>query len=78
MHRMILSSGRDTLLVAIPFVAILLISIFRLDEALSTSQGALKRRRSVCGTDEDGEPILRDPDGRVVTPRRPVRGADKS
>jgi hypothetical protein len=71
MHRMILSSGRDTLLVAIPFVVMLLITIFRLDEALSTSQGAIKRRRSVCGTDEEGEPVLRDPDGRVVTPRSP-------
>jgi hypothetical protein len=68
---MIMSSGRDTLLIAIPFVVILLISIFRLDEVLSTSNRAVKRRWSVSGTDEDGEPILRDPDGTVVTQRHP-------
>jgi hypothetical protein len=71
MHEDILISGRDTLLFAIPFVLMLLISIFRLDEALATPKGAMKRRRPACGLNEAGEPILRDPDGRVVRTLRP-------
>jgi hypothetical protein len=63
MHEPILSSGRDTLLVAIPFVMMLFLSMFRLDEVLATPRGALNRRRPAPGLDEKGEPVLRDPDG---------------
>lgn len=70
MDEHILISGRDTLLIAIPFVLLLLISIFRLDEFIAAPKGALNQRRPACGVDEFGEPILRDPDGRLSGPQR--------
>jgi hypothetical protein len=65
-----LVSGRDGLLVAIPFVLILLVSILRLDYLFATPKGSVNRRQQVCGMDESGEPILLDPDGRVSGPGR--------
>ena len=65
-----LVSGRDALLVAIPFLLILLVSIFRLDYLFATPKGLASRRQQVCGMDESGEPILLDPDGRVSGPSR--------
>jgi len=64
MDEAILTSNRDTLLVAIPFVAMLLMSYFRLDELIVAPDKAGKPRRAPCGVDMDGEPILCDPDGR--------------
>jgi hypothetical protein len=65
-----LISGRDALLVAIPFVLILLVSIFRLDYIFARPKGAANRRQAVCGMDESGEPILLDPDGHASGPGR--------
>jgi hypothetical protein len=73
MHEMILSPGRDTLLVGILFAFLLLLNVFRLDGALATPKEAMNRRRRVCGMNEAGESILRDPDGRVVKARHPRR-----
>ena len=70
MQEPILISGRDTLLVAVPFILVLLIGVFRLDEVFSASRASLNRRRPACGLDEHGEPIFTDPDGRVVKLRR--------
>jgi len=72
MHEIILSSGRDALLIGIPFLIMLLICFLRLDEIFASSKqvGGRKYRRAVCGTDEDGRQILCDPDGRPwVEPR---------
>jgi hypothetical protein len=69
MHDTILSSSRDTALVAVPFVVMLLMTIFRLDEAIATRKKSYSGSRLGCGLDERGEPILRDPDGTVVEPR---------
>ncbi len=65
MHDAILSSGWDTFLVAIPLILLLFFGFFRLDEVFTTPQRTLKRRPA-CGTDEEGEPILSDPDGRLL------------
>jgi len=67
MHEFYLMSTRDTLLVGIPFVAILAMAIFRLDSLIATSKGPKtieNKRRQACGMNEKGEPILVDPDGR--------------
>jgi hypothetical protein len=64
----ILISSRDTLLITIPFVLMLLISMFRLDEMIAAPRRSVGRRRSACGVDEFGEPILCDPDGRLSEP----------
>ena len=64
----ILKSGRDTLLVAIPFVICLVSSVFRLDELFFRSRKSSKKnsRRPPRGLNPKGEPIFTDPDGRMV------------
>ena len=73
MDQHILVSGRDTLLVALPFAVLLLLSIFRLDHLIASPKPVLFRRRPACGVDRSGEPILRDPDGRLSGSRRSTR-----
>jgi hypothetical protein len=72
MHEVYLNSVSDTLLVAIPFIAIVAFAVFRLDALFVTSKGAAGaaiRRRAGCGLDENGEPILVDPDGQTSVVR---------
>jgi hypothetical protein len=64
MHEVYLNSVKDTLLVAIPFVAILALGIFRLDTIFFATKGPTHRRRPGCGMDANGEPLLVDPDGK--------------
>jgi hypothetical protein len=64
-HETIIKSGWDTLLVAIPFLVILFIGFFRLDGMLARKKKAGSRAsRPPSGLDEDGAPIICDPDGR--------------
>jgi hypothetical protein len=70
MHDTILLSGPDTFLVTIPFLGMLLVSLFRLDEHFAAPRKVGRRRRPPCGLDLDGRPIVCDPDGRPwSTPR---------
>lgn len=70
MDQNILLSGRDSPLLAFPFVIFLFIAMFKLDQLIATPRGFMNRRRPPCGVDESGEPILRDPDGRLSGARR--------
>jgi hypothetical protein len=75
MHEVYLSSVKDTLLVAIPFIAVLVMAIFRLDTlfwAPKKQATPAAFRRPGCGLDESGEPVVVDPDGRPssVRPRK--------
>ena len=65
MHEVYLNSMKDTLLVGIPFVAVLAMGIFRLDTVFFSSKPTPKAGRQGCGLAADGEPIVVDPDGRV-------------
>jgi len=66
MHQITINSGRDALLIAIPFLILMLLGLFRIDEVIA----APKRKKSersrlgLCGTDKAGQAILRDPDGK--------------
>jgi len=70
-HEPIVNSGWDTLLLGIPFIALLFIGFFRLDELIigrkpkteSTAPGTGPRNFS-GGLGVDGTTIVRDPDGR--------------
>jgi hypothetical protein len=73
MEEHVLISGRDTLLIAIPFIVILMITMFRLDQILASPKQVVNGRRLACGMDKPGEPILRDPDGRLSGPPRRKR-----
>ena len=71
MHDVILNSGLDTLLVAIPSLGLLLVSFLRLDESLASPRQRKDKGQFVRGVDTDGEPIMCDPDGRPwEQPRR--------
>jgi hypothetical protein len=55
----------DTSLLAIPFFTLLFCGFFRLDQIFaSRKQDGESARRLLGGMDEDGEPIVCDPDGR--------------
>ncbi len=71
MGKNILMSTIDSLLMAVPFVIMLLINIFRLDQIIAAPRMTLTSRQLRCGTDKFGEPIMRDPDGRLSKAPRP-------
>ena len=60
----VLNSGWQTLLLAIPFVLTMIAGVFRLDELFATHKQEPRKQRLLSGIDEDGQPILFDPDGR--------------
>jgi hypothetical protein len=63
MHDLILNSGEDTLLFAIPFIGMLIVGFFRLDELLAAPRTTNKPLHAPRGVDRNGEQILCDPDG---------------
>ena len=64
MHEAYVNSTRDTLVFGIPFIAILVLGVFRLDGLLLSPKKTRKTGWSGCGLDQNGEPLLVDPDGR--------------
>jgi hypothetical protein len=66
MHEIFLDAGWDTLLVAVPFLGLLAVAVFRLDETFTQSRHYRRNGRAPCGVDLDGEQILCDPDGRPL------------
>jgi hypothetical protein len=64
-HETILQSGWENFLLAVPFVGLVLVGLFRLDEIIASPKRARARKRPLSGgCDEDGHLILSDPDGR--------------
>ena len=60
-----MKSGWDTVLVAVPLIGLLLGTLFRVDEIFASGKREMRRNRPFCGMDDDGEPLLSDPDGRL-------------
>ena len=75
-HDALLKSGWETALVAIPFIGLLFIIVFRLDTLIGASKKTGKPRRPASGTDRDGVGYYSDPDGRQWKERRKVRRPD--
>lgn len=74
MHDFILHPGWETALVGIPFILLLIFVFFRLDEVFVSSKRRKAPpvdRRIPIQQDENGEPVLYDPDGRPS--RKPRR-----
>jgi hypothetical protein len=65
MHDLILNSGRDTLLFAIPSLGLLVISLFRLDSVFTGARKTARPLRPGVSLNEEGEEMLCDPDGRT-------------
>lgn len=72
MNEVVQTTGRDAYLIGIPLILLLLAGLFRLDELVSRPGKTLKRPRPSCRMDEDGEPVLSDPDGRLSRPGTPA------
>ena len=64
MHDGALNSDLETLLIAAPFVGVLLFGMFRLDTIFASTRRAASPRRPPTGTDKQGRMLLSDPDGR--------------
>jgi hypothetical protein len=63
-HDAVLNSGWDTVLFAVPFLFMLAAVVFHVDEILAAPRQAARSRRASSGIDENGQPVLIDPDGR--------------
>lgn len=64
MHETVMHTQWDSLLIGIPFLLMLLIGIFRLDELIVAPKQRSRRARPVTGMDAEGNIIFSDPDGR--------------
>jgi hypothetical protein len=56
--------GPDTLVLTLPFLAILAMAMLGLDERVATPRRGQPARRGFCGVDGKGRPVLSDPDGK--------------
>ncbi len=64
MHLSTLSEW-DTVVLMLPFLAVMALGMFRLDEKIaSSSKPTQKVRHAFCGIEADGGLVLSDPDGR--------------
>ncbi len=64
MQDIALQSGWETFLLAAPFVGMVLVGVFRLDEIAASPKRQRGRRPRLTGNDENGRLLLSDPDGR--------------
>jgi hypothetical protein len=62
-----LHSDWEMVLFAVPFIGILFLSIFRLDELIVAPKRKVKSRLPALILDRDGEPLMCDPDGHTWT-----------
>jgi hypothetical protein len=69
----VLKSGWENLLVAAPFVGMLLLGLFRLDEIIASPRRARAVKRPASCRDENGRLLLSDPDGRPWGASRKTR-----
>jgi hypothetical protein len=56
-------SSWDTAVLMVPFLGVLAMYMFRLDERLAAPKATPKKRRFFCGVDPEDGPYLSDPDG---------------
>lgn len=64
MNGIISNPGWDTLFMAIPFLIMMAVGMFRLDELIAAPKTRHSRGRKFCEIDENGRARLSDPDGR--------------
>lgn len=64
MQDVALQSGWETFLLAAPFVGMVLVGVFRLDQIAANPRRDGRRPPRLPGNDENGCALLNDPDGR--------------
>ena len=57
-------SGWDTTILMVPFLGILVMYLFRLDERFAAPKAPPRSRRFFCGVDPKDGPFVSDPDGK--------------
>jgi len=67
LREIILHSGWEKTLVAVPLLGLLFAAYFRLDEIVTKRKKGRKLTRHGSGLGPDGEPQVFDPDGKVWT-----------
>jgi hypothetical protein len=60
----ILNQGWETILYATPCILLGIAAVFRLDMLFLSPRSRSGKVRVFPGNDENGQPVLRDPDGR--------------
>lgn len=75
MHDVGFASGWDTALFMAPFVAMMAMSLFRVDERVTSPRRSGKTSRRFCHLDGQGKPIVFDPDGRLEA-EAPTQGSN--
>lgn len=60
----VLQSGWDAFVVAVPFLVIVAMAVFRLDVILAAPRTGTRLLRTIYGNDVQGQPVCCDPDGR--------------
>ena len=68
LNETVLTSSLDAMLVALPAFIVLLAGVFRVDEMIAAPRHPARARRPASGFDEEGRPLLFDPDGRPSGP----------
>lgn len=58
-------SGWDTTILIVPFLGMLLVHMFRLDERVSAPKAPPRNRRFFCEVDPKGRGYVSDPDGQA-------------
>ncbi len=56
----------DTIVLVVPFLALMAMSMLRLDERFAAPKAAIPRRKKFCEMAEDGHISFSDPDGRPL------------
>ena len=56
-------SSWDTTVLMVPFLGVLVLYLFRLDERFAAPKATQKKGRFFCGVDPQDGPYLSDPDG---------------
>jgi hypothetical protein len=64
--------GWDTVMLAVPILALLAMVMFGLDELCASPRKREGKSRSFCGVDGRGRAVLSDPDGRPWRKKRVV------
>jgi hypothetical protein len=63
MYQAILHPGVDTAMLAIPFVGMLLVGYFRLDEVIAAPRRRKRLKSPAFRVDQHGHFVMTDPDG---------------
>lgn len=63
MHDVVFASGWDTAIIMVPFIGMMALAMFGLDEKLAAPKRPKRSKRGFSHLDRRGSPFVFDPDG---------------